>query len=134
MFDVTGSKKKIKLPLVLLSDYFAESKYRQDSDFLRRRNANFFRYVTNQGLTKNSEQAFYEVVRFLSRLKYYSASQFTNPSNCPISFEAEGTGEVRHGIGIRGHKKLLYDMYDEYISQSRGVNPNLLTNNPIHHA
>lgn len=120
MFDVTGSKKRIKLPLVLLSDYFAESKYRQDSDFLRRRNANFFRYVTNQGLTKKSEQAFYEVVRFLSRLKYYSASQFTNPSNCPISFEAECTGKVRHGIGIRGHKKLLYDMYDEYRSDSPG--------------
>lgn len=120
MFDVTGSRKRIKLSLDFLSDYFIENSYIQANVSLKRSNAGFFRYITNQGLTKQAEEALSEIVNFISRLKYYSASQFTNPSKCPISFEAEGIDQVRRGIGIRGHKKLLYDMYDEYRSDSPG--------------
>jgi len=120
MFDVTGNKKRIKIPLELILEFYSESHYIHSKNRIRRVSTNFFRYVENQGLTSDTEEAFHEVVRFITRLKYYSASQFTNPSSCPISFEAEDAGEIRRGIGIRGHKKLLYDLYEEYIHDSSG--------------
>lgn len=52
-----------------------------------------------------------EVERFCLGIKYYGASQFTNPSTCPPSFEIELEGG-RHGpYRLRGHARVLYDMY-----------------------
>ena len=51
------------------------------------------------------------VAVFCQGIKYYGASQFTNPSLCPVSFEMEGDGNVLRPIRPRGHARLLYDMY-----------------------
>ena len=47
----------------------------------------------------------------LRDVKYYSASQFTNPSLCPVSFEMEQKGPRRRGLRLRGHSRFLYDLY-----------------------
>tara|TARA_R100000152_G_C6736935_1_gene161014 strand:+ start:8 stop:763 length:756 start_codon:yes stop_codon:yes gene_type:complete len=57
------------------------------------------------------------ISEYIANISYYSASQFTNPSNCPISFEveAEGNSGLRRGISIRSsHKTFLYNMYSEF--------------------
>ena len=55
-----------------------------------------------------------EVARFVSKMNYYSASQFTNPSDCPPFFEleSEGLSPRRYGYA-RGssHTRFLRDLY-----------------------
>ncbi len=58
-------------------------------------------------------RAISSVAQFIAGLKYYGASQFTNPSNCPVSFEIEKEGERRYPGRIRGHARFLYDLYRE---------------------
>ena len=113
MYDVTGSKKRIKVPLEYFVDLAREMRHRRvgskdKNDFI------FMNMFRQQGMTSLAFKAINEVVRFIQRINYYSASQFTNPSNCPISFEVEGESGIRRGISITGHKRLLYDMYQEY--------------------
>jgi len=124
MFDITGSRKKANIPFEVLSDIYhyqgglkdriARDRYGFVSDFLDTR-----------GFDDKAISAMLSVVDFIGSIGYYSASQFTNPSNCPISFEveAEGYSGLRRGISIRSsHKALLYDMYVEYKENSESYN------------
>ncbi len=120
MRDITGSKRHIKIPLGIFYELYHEKNFLTRSNLDRSHNLPYYRFMKDQGTTKKEEDAIEEVINYLSRLKYYSASQFTNPSACPISFEAEGAGRIRRGIGIRGHQKFLYDMFDEYKNKSTG--------------
>jgi AAA15 family ATPase/GTPase len=118
MFDVTGSKKKIKIPLEMFMEISREmGMYGRES---KSDHYNFFvSYLKDRGLDNKGIEAINEVTKFIKQINYYSASQFTNPSNCPISFEVEGeSGGIRRGISITGHKKLLYDMYNGYREKS----------------
>ena len=55
------------------------------------------------------------VANYCDRIRYYGASQFTNPSNCPASFqieEEEGVSKrLRRVSRFRGHERILYGMY-----------------------
>ena len=51
------------------------------------------------------------VSNFCERLRYYGASQFTNPGACPASFEIEVEGEESKLYRLTGHAKILYNMY-----------------------
>jgi ABC-type branched-subunit amino acid transport system ATPase component len=54
-----------------------------------------------------------QVSDYCRRIRYYGASQFTNPANCPASFEIEQEGQarLRAPTRLRGHAKILFDMY-----------------------
>ena len=52
-----------------------------------------------------------KVADYCRGIRYYGASQFTNPGSCPVSFEIEQEGEQRRLFRGRGHVKILYDMY-----------------------
>ena len=117
MYDVIGSKRKFNVPLNVYVEVskdfksFAENK-ENHAFFIR----HFFGDIKNPEMVYG---AINEVVKFIQGLSYYSASQFTNPSNCPVSFEVEGElGGIRRGISIEGHKKLLYDMYQSFQRKS----------------
>lgn len=60
------------------------------------------------------------VSHYVLEMRYYSASQFTNPANCPVSFEIEKEGERSRGLRLHGHAKFLFDLYAEYKSKSAG--------------
>ena len=62
------------------------------------------------------------IAKFVSEMRYYSASQFTNPSNCPVSFGIEKEGDRSRGLRLSGHSKFLFDLYTEYKSKSEGYN------------
>jgi hypothetical protein len=55
-----------------------------------------------------------EVAKFVSKMNYYSASQFTNPSDCPPFFEleSEGLSSRRYGYARGGHTRFLRDLYN----------------------
>ncbi len=50
---------------------------------------------------------------YCRRMRYYGASQFTNPATCPASFEIEQEGRtrLRTPFRLRGHGKILFNMY-----------------------
>lgn len=56
-----------------------------------------------------------KVSQFASNIKYYSASQFTDPSRCPNSFELEN-GKLTniHLQSANVHLQFLYDLYLTY--------------------
>jgi len=57
------------------------------------------------------QYAFATVSTFCEKIRYYGASQFTNPGACPVSFEIEKEGEERKLYRLTGHARILYHMY-----------------------
>jgi AAA15 family ATPase/GTPase len=120
MYEITGTKRRLKIPLELLHDLFVLKRRRfradtaDETEFLKR-------FLTEKGFDDKVFDVLSDVVKYISDISYYSASQFTNPSNCPLSFEVESVREsgLRRGISIRSpHKAFLYDMYIGYKEKS----------------
>ena len=59
------------------------------------------------------------IARFCEGMRYYGASQFTNPGACPVSFEIEEEGEHRRLFRPRGHTRILYQMYSAHKAENR---------------
>jgi hypothetical protein len=57
------------------------------------------------------------VAEYCKKIRYYGASQFTNPGTCPASFEIEQEGRHRRLLRLRGHAKILYNMYSAQQAQ-----------------
>jgi hypothetical protein len=51
------------------------------------------------------------ISEFCRDIKYYSASQFTDPGSSPVSFEVDEEGTRPRFQRYRGHERILYDMY-----------------------
>jgi AAA15 family ATPase/GTPase len=116
MHSITGSKRRINIPAGLFIDISREPDGQIFGKFTEK---NFYEvHLRRMGVNKEVYRAIHSIVNFITRFNYYSASQFTNPSTCPISFEVESDLGARRGISISGHKKFLYDMYQAYRTQS----------------
>lgn len=55
--------------------------------------------------------AIHAVNEFRGGIKYYSASQFTNPSHCPNNFEIDNQGSPESTYSWSTHTHFLYDLY-----------------------
>ncbi|MDQ1729220.1 MAG: ATPase domain, partial [Pyrinomonadaceae bacterium] len=88
--DYTSSAKRINIPL-WVADYFG-------GEGIRLRTARARQYLLHFGRDFEIHEGFRKplstIGRYLSEIKYYSASQFTNPSQCPVSFQVEMEGTV----------------------------------------
>ncbi len=116
MFSITGSKRRIQFPIGGLTE---RSYYKNSNGVIASRVPSYNdMYHFEEGLKKVEIMALRKIAKYISKLSYYSASQFTNPSNCPISFEVERDEDVRRGISITGHKRFLYDMYKQHLRKS----------------
>jgi AAA15 family ATPase/GTPase len=85
--------------------------------FTRRHQVALGRLRVPEKLLENKEvtKILEEVSTFYSGMTYYSASKFTNPSLCPVSFKYdEGS---RYSVS-NAHEKWLRDMYKEWKIQS----------------
>ena len=120
MYEFTGRKGKISLASWIIFDIFRENGVMLSN--FSRRNAGLLEYLTSQGLNQKDIDILERVVKAIASISYYSASQFTNPASCPISFEVEGDNKRRTGISITGHKKFLYDLYQEHRKKSDSYN------------
>lgn len=111
MYEFTGKKSHITVPSWILLDISRDSG--SGGMLLNRRPASAIDYLSSRGVSQKEISVLAQLVKEVFDISYYSASQFTNPANCPISFEVEGDHKRRTGISITGHKKFLYDMYQE---------------------
>ena len=116
--DFTGSGSRLKMPISLARQFGARrrtsSAYWHDS----------FHYHMSMSELSDIPESFQASIGLISEhvadIKYYSASQFTNPSDCPVSIEVEKAGRSSRGVGLRrGHTRFLYDLYRAHKSEKR---------------
>ena len=72
--------------------------------------ARHFRFLA-ANMPKWAATSFADVAKYCDGVRYYGASQFTNPGTCPTSFEIEREGEHRSLHRLPGHARILYSMY-----------------------
>ena len=117
--DFTGSTKRIKFPIWLAAQFRSRARF----ESLYTEYSRHYRYVSdgNYDISDTVKAPLLEIWKFLTDIKYYSASQFTNPSLCPVSFEVEQEGLRRVRTRVRGvHDRFLYDIYEA--QESDGYN------------
>ncbi len=125
MRELTGNRRQTKLPIEIIPELFHPKRigsvpvrrYAQNRYYLLDREEG---YLFGGKFPAKAREALQIITSFIHQIKYYSASQFTDPSRCPISFEVERDGRNRRGISISGHKRLLFDMYQQYRIQTSG--------------
>ena len=84
--------------------------------------SHYYEYVRRHlGLTSRSGssdrwifQSMRQIAGYCAGIRYYGASQFTNPGTCPASFEIDREGNRLGTSRSRGHVKILYNMYSAY--------------------
>jgi len=59
-----------------------------------------------------------QTISYMSSLTYYSASQFTDPSKCPISIELEEKRPARRFRFSSTHEQFIYDLFQAYKASS----------------
>lgn len=111
-----GGRRKIAVPSWVLYD----GRSRQEIGMPPWHRASLPGFARHRKIAGSATDLLQKVIGFVSAISYYSASQFTNPSSCPISFEIEEDARRRVGISITGHKRLLHDMYQEFRKKSDG--------------
>lgn len=108
-----SQRRRISVPSFFLNEIFQTS-----HSSLGWSNPNqkkhFVGYLEAQGISSEALPILEKIISFVTKISYYSASQFTNPGSSPISFEVESDATRRIGISITGHKKFLFDVYQEY--------------------
>lgn len=110
--DFTDDARRINLPLSLAR---MADDYRTHGYFSRRIGGqNYLFSMDDDSLPEEFRKPVSSFAKYLAEMKYYSATQFTNPARCPVSFQVESEGSVRRVAELRGHTKFLYDLFTEY--------------------
>ncbi|MCP3675382.1 MAG: ATP-binding protein [Gammaproteobacteria bacterium] len=118
MRDVTGNKKLIKAPVSVFGEH-TRSRYLGHAHDERYFYRSFLRHFDIAGMeSKDTRDIVSAVASFYDGVTYYSASQFTDPTRCPVSIEVEEEGPQRPPREFEGHRKWLLDLYGEYSNQT----------------
>jgi hypothetical protein len=120
-----GGRLSLNIPLSLPSEFGADwtNRYVRHQYLRLARAARERLLLTLEGgspIPSWVARAMARVAEFCRGIKYYSASQFTNPLSCPSSFEIEEEGTRQRLFRLRGHARLLYDMYSAEQSRKDG--------------
>jgi len=70
-----------------------------------------------------------KIISYLTNISYYSATQFSDPTKCPISLELEDSRLLRPTRKSKTHEQFIYDLYKTYKSDTKAFNRYLNTVN-----
>ena len=123
--DFTGTAKRLKIPLSVARHLGAsrDDELMMDDEYifyLHSRNRRMMHaYVPGFPRDKKSKpaiEAVSRIAKWVAGITYYSASQFTNPSACPVSIEVESEGPSIRRARQRGGTatRLLFDLYSAH--------------------
>lgn len=68
------------------------------------------RYRTARGL-KKLDPDLIEFIQHMAKMRYYSATQFSDPSKSPISIELDESGAASRSGRLNSHEKFLHDLF-----------------------
>lgn len=60
-----------------------------------------------------------EVITYLTNISYYSATQFSDPTKCPISLEIEDSRLARPYRKSKTHEQFIFDLYRTYKTEPK---------------
>jgi ABC-type lipoprotein export system ATPase subunit len=110
-----GKSESLRMPIAFASSYRGYSLRTHSMRFHQSRlSRSQLSLFPLDPITEKNDWAFRvlgKVSDFCAGIKYYGASQFTNPSSCPVSFEIEGDGRASGPVRLAGHARLLYNIY-----------------------
>ena len=111
-----GESFAAEIPLAHLVDGELENTYR----YVGSREEYKKLFMERKRLKETTMDIAVEAIAGLAKsMKYYSASQFTDPSRCPPSFFIEEEGRSHRSFGAhRQHSKFMSDLYSTYKNKS----------------
>jgi predicted ATP-dependent endonuclease of OLD family len=93
-------------------------------DYIKRSNKNIELEKAFQRKQYNTEQAklAIKIISYLTNISYYSATQFSDPTKCPISLELEDSRLMRPFRKSKTHEQFIYDLYRTYKTDKSAFN------------
>lgn len=70
-------------------------------------------------IPKNIHSLLLSTLSFFKNINYYSASQFSDPSRCPVSFELEENRPLRRHRPLVDHGQFLINLYQAWKSNNK---------------
>jgi AAA15 family ATPase/GTPase len=123
--NITGKKGWIELPIEMLMfgneyRYIISSNMRRLS-YNQMAKGNWFMHKKMKSLLPDKVfPIVMEISQYLSDINYYSASQFSDPSRCPVSLELEDNRpRSKMRKDIIDHEQFIYDLYQSYKSGTK---------------
>jgi ABC-type lipoprotein export system ATPase subunit len=112
--DFTGESKRYDVPLFLARQYiFRDGEPEEDAEQTSFWYSSYIHEVPNSAL-----EVVAAIARHVVGMRYYGATQFTNPASCPVSIEIENEGPVRRGLRLHAHSKFIFDLYQQWSQKS----------------
>jgi hypothetical protein len=109
--DRRGQRASTEIPLALAAGHPPEWLWAQRY-FHRAREMHHLRIVGPYSEIPDwAVRQLVSVASFCGGIRYYGASQFTNPGSCPVSLQIEQEGERQRLLRLGGHARVLYNMY-----------------------
>jgi predicted ATP-dependent endonuclease of OLD family len=103
--EFTNEAAWLSIPIELIA--FPDYHYAR---FMRRRRSKKD-YYNFQNMLQKNQHLLSEVVSFFNGINYYSASQFSDPSRCPVSIELEEQRPLKRARSFAGHEQFMLDLY-----------------------
>lgn len=106
--DPNGKRASLELPIGVAAHFMHGGHH-----YFRYRTAHGLRLMsTEEDIPKWTWRVLNSIAEYCKGIRYYGASQFTNPGICPASFQIEEQeGRRRRFTRFRGHERVLYSMY-----------------------
>jgi len=76
------------------------------------------RKIQDEYLKSEEGQIAIQIVDFLISISYYSATQFADPTRCPVSISIQET-EIQGIKNRESHSMFIYDLYSSYKSENK---------------
>lgn len=108
--DFTGNRKRIKTPLWLIREFVRAEQGIGVYKHLSQR----YDYMKEKvfSVPTSALRPLSQISEDLSEIRYHSATQLTDPSKCPVSFEVEKDGRSTRTFGESEHARFLINLYD----------------------
>ncbi|MDD5759589.1 MAG: AAA family ATPase [Desulfobulbaceae bacterium] len=122
--EITGKKGWIELPIEMLmqgEEYrYIISAGNKKLSYAQMARGGWFEHREMKSLLPDKVfPVAIEISQYLAGLNYYSASQFSDPSRCPVSLELEDNRpRTRRRRGTINHSQFMHDLYHSYTTST----------------
>jgi ABC-type lipoprotein export system ATPase subunit len=119
-----GKKENVRseMPMAFMTRFGSRrNHYYHNQRVVYHRQLDFrFGRISDEKIPNWAQATLMKVSEYCEKIRYYGASQFTNPGACPASFEIEMEGEESKLYRLTGHAKIFYNIYSARRAGTKG--------------